>query len=175
MPFQSFYNQFLLFLQQNAMSNILKIFIYGTLKRGQPNQHWLTNVANGYAKFLCVAQSIVPMPLIIASRFNIPFLLPFAGHGHRVKGEIYEIDEKMLSKLDVLEDYPTLYNREIQNFETDTGEIVPCIVYYLCYHPEKLLHYEHLAEYKDTPEKAYYCNEVEEFVDYSDLFKDFEK
>lgn len=150
----------------------MRIFIYGTLKRGQPNQHWLTNASNGYAKFLCTAMSTTKMPLIIASRYNIPFLLPFPGQGHYIRGEIYEIDEKMLHKLDILEDYPGLYNRELQNFETDRGEILSCIVYYLRHHPEKLLHLPHIEEYKDSPERQYYCNEVEEFVDYSELFEE---
>lgn len=111
------------------------------------------------------------MPLIIASRFNIPFLLPFPGHGHRVTGEVFEIDEKMLLKLDVLEDYPVLYARAVQDFETETGETVSCIVYTLCYQPEKLLHLPHLNEYTDSPERRYNCNEVNEFVDYNDLFE----
>lgn len=28
------------------------VFVYGTLKRGEPNHHWLTNTENGTYQFL---------------------------------------------------------------------------------------------------------------------------
>lgn len=37
------------------------------------------------------------------------------------KGEIYEINNEMLSKLDILEDYPELYDRQIEEIVTKNG------------------------------------------------------
>lgn len=62
----------------------------------------------------------------------------------------------MFARLDVLEDYPTFYDRRIE--EIDVGEAkekVPCWVYILKTYPDKLLSLPFLTEYKDTPEKPY--------------------
>ena len=52
-------------------------------------------------------------PLVIASRFNCPFLLdlPNINNAKNIQGEIYEIDVQKLKHLDILEDYPKLYTR----------------------------------------------------------------
>ena len=47
-------------------------------------------------------------------RFNIPYLLDKPGTGHNICGEVYEVDEKMLGKLDELEDHPTYYERRLE-------------------------------------------------------------
>lgn len=52
-----------------------RVFVYGTLKEDEPNQHWLTNKDNGFARLLGQGTSIEKYPLVIASRYNIPFLL----------------------------------------------------------------------------------------------------
>jgi len=44
------------------------VFVYGTLKRGQPNHHWLSTVENGHQKFLGEGVSLNSFPLVIASR-----------------------------------------------------------------------------------------------------------
>ena len=47
-------------------------------------------------------------------RYNIPYLLDMPGTGHNICGEVYEVDEKMLGKLDELEDHPTYYERRLE-------------------------------------------------------------
>ena len=47
-------------------------------------------------------------------RYNIPYLLDKPGTGHNICGEVYEVDEKMLGKLDELEDHPTYYERRLE-------------------------------------------------------------
>lgn len=103
------------------MPSFLKVFVYGTLKRGEPNSKWLTNVENGYSKFLTNGKTSEKYPLIIGTRYNIPFLLNNPGVGNNIVGEVYEIDELMFSRLDVLEDYPAFYSRDIRIIETDLG------------------------------------------------------
>ena len=45
------------------------------------------------------------------SRYNIPYLIDKPGNGNNIHGEVYEVDEKMLKNLDVLEDHPNYYQR----------------------------------------------------------------
>lgn len=119
------YINFSFFLQnitQMAQSALKKVFVYGTLKTGEPNHHWLTDANNGYAKFFANATTTKKMPLIIATRYNIPFLLNKPDTGKYIIGEVYEIDEQMMGKLDILEDYPNLYQREIQNMNIGKGD-----------------------------------------------------
>ncbi len=40
---------------------------------------------------------------------------------NKFEGEIYDIDERMLAQLDILEDYPRLYDRQIQDIVTNDG------------------------------------------------------
>lgn len=72
-----------------------------------------------------------------------------------MKGEIFSIDETMLARLDILEDYPKFYDREEQEITVGSGK-EKCWVYILKNFPEKLLNNQpFLTEYKDTPEKRY--------------------
>lgn len=56
-------------------------FVYGTLKRGEANHHWLTGTENGSAKFVGTGVTQNVYPLVIASRYNIPFLIDQQGTG----------------------------------------------------------------------------------------------
>ena len=69
---------------------------------------------------------------MIASRYNIPYLLDVHGSGNNICGEIYAVDEAKLKHLDVLEDYPKYYTRREETIvREDTGAEVKCIVYFL--------------------------------------------
>lgn len=63
-------------------SPLYRVFVYGTLKRGEPNHGIIKDAANGYAKFLGLGKTIVSYPLVIATRYNIPFLLKKANTGN---------------------------------------------------------------------------------------------
>ncbi|KAI4490455.1 hypothetical protein M0804_003399 [Polistes exclamans] len=87
-------------MYENLFKNPLhRIFVYGTLKRGEPNHKLIQDKTNGYAKFLGIAKTTSSYPLIIATKYNIPFLLKKPGVGH------------MLTKLDELEEHPNFYER----------------------------------------------------------------
>lgn len=101
--------------------SLLKVFVYGTLKQGQPNHNLLTDASNGVATFISTGTTTQKFPLLIHTRYNVPFLLKKPGTGHFIHGEIYEIDEHMLTRLDALERYPDMYHREIQDIQTDNG------------------------------------------------------
>ncbi|XP_032362615.1 gamma-glutamylaminecyclotransferase isoform X1 [Etheostoma spectabile] len=91
--------------------HMARVFVYGTLKKGQPNYYRMFESANGTAEFLASACTTQKYPLVIAGNYNIPFLLNIPGHGHRVQGEIYKVDDKMLKFLDDFEGVPTMYQR----------------------------------------------------------------
>lgn len=58
------------------------VFVYGTLKQYQPNHYHLTDTNHGCAVFKSVASTIQKYPLVISTKYNIPFLLKKEGIGH---------------------------------------------------------------------------------------------
>ncbi|XP_013775292.1 gamma-glutamylaminecyclotransferase-like isoform X2 [Limulus polyphemus] len=88
------------------------VFVYGTLKNGEPNFQWLCNPHHGSAKFLGKVKTKKRWPLVIASRYNVPYLLYCEEKGKNVIGEVYEVNDRMLEKLDELENHPTYYERK---------------------------------------------------------------
>lgn len=93
------------------MAHVAHVFVYGTLKRGQPNHKVLLDRTNGCSAFRGRGRTVEPHPLVIAGEHNIPCLLNLPGQGHRVAGEIYAVDEQMLSFLDEFEGCPDMYQR----------------------------------------------------------------
>lgn len=93
------------------------VFVYGTLKRGQPNHHWIETIENGTASFVGCGRTTQKFPLVIATRYNVPFLLDLPGTGKIVHGEVYAVDEAKLAHLDVLEEYPTFYSRQLHDIQ----------------------------------------------------------
>lgn len=142
----NFRHQFLI----NFRNMSHKVFVYGTLKQNEPNHHWLTDPKNGFGKFISTGATKNKYPLIIATRYNIPFLLYSPGSGHHVKGEIYEVDDTMLRKLDILEDHPNYYIRELDDIlvqKEDKTEVHECWVYFLKAFKSELLNLPLLEDY----------------------------
>lgn len=65
------------------------IFVYGTLKRSQPNHHFVAD-----SEFVTEASSCENFPLVVASKYNIPFAIEKPGTGH-VSLYIRRLSEKM--------------------------------------------------------------------------------
>ncbi len=79
------------------MSHLL--FVYGTLKQGYPNHNdWMA-----YAEFVDASLTCEPYPLVLNGARYSPVLVDAEGHGHRVHGELYRVDETLLDELDRLE------------------------------------------------------------------------
>ena len=57
-------------------SQLHVVFVYGTLKKNEPNHHYLST-----ATFKYQANAVDKFPLVIASKYNIPFLLDKPGEG----------------------------------------------------------------------------------------------
>lgn len=97
------------------------VFVYGTLKKGEPNHFYFTTKTNGFAKFVCDGKTVKKFPLIIASKYNVPFLMNVPETGYNITGEIYSVDDMMFGHLDELEDYPLLYDRHIFSVNGSDG------------------------------------------------------
>lgn len=80
-----------------------RVFVYGTLLSGEPNHHVLGGAA-------CLG------PARTAPAFELYNFGPYPGlvaNGHtRVVGEVYAVDDETLARLDWLEGYPELYDRQ---------------------------------------------------------------
>ncbi len=75
------------------------VFVYGTLKRGFPNYD-----ESLLGKFYCgVGTSLDSYPLVVANQFFSPTLIDEKGHGKNVVGELYNVGNEVLDKLDELE------------------------------------------------------------------------
>jgi gamma-glutamylcyclotransferase (GGCT)/AIG2-like uncharacterized protein YtfP len=76
------------------------VFVYGTLKRGHGNHHWLLD-----APFL--GEAVLP-DVVLHDLGPFPMAVPGEGV---VRGEVYRVDAAGLARLDRLEGYPRLYDR----------------------------------------------------------------
>ena len=76
------------------------VFVYGTLKRGHCNHHWLAE-----ATF----QGEAVLPDVVLHDLG-PFPMAVPGEGS-VWGELYAVEAAGLARLDRLEGYPRLYDR----------------------------------------------------------------
>jgi gamma-glutamylcyclotransferase (GGCT)/AIG2-like uncharacterized protein YtfP len=82
------------------------IFVYGTLKRGGSNHHYLTG-----QKFLGAARTVPGFRLFELGGF--PGLVPVPEDKAGVIGEVYDADATAVAKLDVLEGLAEgMYRRE---------------------------------------------------------------
>jgi len=86
-----------------------RLFVYGTLKRKFFNNRILLEFDS---QFQAVYRSVDKWPMVVG-RWGVPYLLPLKGNGHQITGEIWEVDDKGLEALDVLEGLAQgLYTRE---------------------------------------------------------------
>ncbi len=121
------------------------VFVYGTLKRGFPNHKFLDG-----ARLLGPARTVASYPMLVQGRYFSPALLPEAGSGHRIMGELWEVDDAKLAELDGLETthLPTGYIREMIDIERD-GVRERAWTYFKPRDRVTIVHSEPLADYQD--------------------------
>ena len=79
-----------------------RVFVYGTLKRGQRNYHFLRN-ANFIGEFVTLNKF---------SMYEFDDYPAVCQHGKdSIEGEVYEVTDYQFRRLDELEWYPDFYQR----------------------------------------------------------------
>jgi len=130
------------------------LFVYGSLKQGFVNEHINTGrrVDGQYRTHACY-------PLVLLGEGDVPCLIASPGTGHQVIGEVYEVNDGDIARMDKLERLgePEGYERlelDIERFDLQPPRIVRAFVYMKRPHaiPPGTPRSEPFAEYK--PEHA---------------------
>ena len=99
----------------------MKVFVYGTLKRGFPNHRVMQHAKAEFIGEATLAGftmlDLGPFPALIQREGKTPY-------GELIRGEVYEVAD--IGPLDRLEGYPSFYNRK--NVVTEQGDL--CWVYF---------------------------------------------
>lgn len=105
-----------------------KVFVYGTLKRGHSNNYLLSQ-----AKFIASGRT---RRLFRLYNCGFPVLRPPSGHrdaaNAKVMGEVYEVSDETLRRLDLLESEGRMYHRiwvRVQIRKTPGGRGIGCMAY----------------------------------------------
>ena len=78
-PFSIFFSNNLTVMDENEGPQL--VFVYGTLKRGHPNHHYFEDTNIGRATFVGTAMTVDSWPLVVTTRFSLPYLLDQKGAG----------------------------------------------------------------------------------------------
>lgn len=89
------------------------VFVYGTLRRGEPNHRLLARAA-----FVREARTAAAYELVDLG----PFPAMVTGGASSIVGEIYAVDARVLADLDRLEGHPRFYRRTAVTL--DDGDVV---------------------------------------------------
>ena len=65
------------------------VFVYGTLKSGQPNHNLIKEETRGTCVSVGKAVTREKYPLVVASRYNVPYLLYKPGTGQVRRSKLY--------------------------------------------------------------------------------------
>lgn len=105
----------------NVLRPTVKVFVFGTLKRGYSNHH----VLGPHAKLVgeaettsCYRMFSVGFPVIIED-----------GDGYPVAGELYDVPPKQLIWLDQLEGEGRMYHRKVTEVTLKSGGPIECYIY----------------------------------------------
>lgn len=100
-----------------------RIFVYGTLMNGFSNHFYLNNarfVGKGFtSKKYHMTASMIPF---VSSRES--------SNSNYIFGEVYEVDEVDLRKVDQLEGHPHWYERKEIDVRLDDGSVMKCWMYF---------------------------------------------
>jgi len=91
-----------------------KVFVYGSLKRGQSNAFMMEG-----AQFVAPARSVQCWRLVALPHY--PALVREEGPC-RITGEVWEVPETMMAELDRFEEVPVLYTRQEIEVELEGQE-----------------------------------------------------
>lgn len=106
-------------------SDMLNLFVYGTLKKGFSNHHYLKN-----SQYIAAATTSEQHQMY---QSGIPFVIKNKGTSP-IHGEVYKIDNETLKRIDMLEGHPHCYKREIIRIILDNGNETEAWIYF---YPQK--------------------------------------
>ncbi len=99
------------------------VFVYGTLKRGGSNHHWLAQAIYMGEGISCeryaLYQGADPWPYMVEDQTCYP-----------VQGELYAVMQNELALLDELEECPQLYVRKQIGVQMATGAVIQPWAYF---------------------------------------------
>eukprot|EP00177_Eucheuma_denticulatum_P001449 GFKZ01002608.1.p1 GENE.GFKZ01002608.1~~GFKZ01002608.1.p1 ORF type:complete len:250 (-),score=23.12 GFKZ01002608.1:1038-1691(-) len=110
-----------------AHSNRHYVFVYGTLKRGFANSHYLDR-----ATYLGDFRTVTKYPLVVGGRYHSPYLLDLPAKGSKVKGELWAVDDATLADLDHLENVGVNYSRKVAKVSSaaDRAFVADAYIYF---------------------------------------------
>lgn len=102
------------------MSNNHNIFVYGTLRSGFHNNYLLDG-----AKLIGKGKTKTKMAMFLS---GIPYVNR-SQEKYQIVGEVYEVDDSTLKRLDRLEEHPDWYKREPEPILMENGEEITAELY----------------------------------------------
>ncbi len=93
------------------------VFVYGTLKKGERNHHLLQG---------CKGTKALAPGMRVHCGPGYPYAI--RGEGTAI-GELYEVDEQTLKRLDELEGHPEYYRRELTEVVLEDGKELTAWIY----------------------------------------------
>jgi gamma-glutamylaminecyclotransferase len=124
----------------------MKVFAVGTLKRGFPLHDGLAG-----AQFCGEYRTADRFPMLIAGPWYAPMILNEPGVGHQLLGELYEVDEVCLARLDRMESVGKPGNFRVAIEVEPVNDGAPCTAF--AYMKSRALadpiHSGYLASYQD--------------------------
>lgn len=104
-------------------TNKTSIAVYGTLKCGHGNHHFLKN-----AEFVGMGTTRDRYPLHVK---GLPYLFERKGEGHNVEVEVYSVDSATLASVDRLEGHPSFYKRKLVDISMSDWTTKTAWVYFV--------------------------------------------
>ena len=100
----------------------MKMFVYGTLKKNFSANYLMGD------HFIKEAETVPKFTM-----YDGGFPQVVRGGSTSIKGEVWDVPEELLPRIDMYEGHPTLFER--QEIELSSGEVVNTYIYQ-CDHPE---------------------------------------
>jgi len=105
----------------------MRLFVYGTLRQGGVNHRLIFG-----SPHLGPATTAEPYVMVTQKSRSYPYIFKHPDlYAASVKGEMYEINEETLRRLDILEGHPDHYRRQEIRVKTPKGELLECVAYIL--------------------------------------------
>ena len=102
----------------------IKVFVYGSLKRGFGNHGLLES-----SKYIGTTETVFPNFRMHSLLGSFPAVTSCTNDGFAIMGELYEVNLHTLNALDKLEGNGTMYTRRLVSVYNDNGDVVEAWMY----------------------------------------------